>query len=536
MTHRALPWLLIALAALAPIARAQSETVVFSPYEQQDIAISKALLEAKTSIDMALYSISDESDWVDDPGPGADPADVELWKAFRARLETGDVKPFDMIKKKVLEEGVTARLVLHRAALDPWSIGFATSFHELGIEVRWTHKTMHHKFAIVDQKLIISGSGNWSRGAAERYSENTIIFRDHASLARQFAGEFRYLWDTLLPAGRASVFDPATAPVPEPDAAFFLERTVSHPWSRPVEAYFTSENAGTWEYTCADRIISEMRRAKREIKVMINHFNIARISNALIAIHRARNQNADPQDDVKIQVLMDLGEFDAGESGLSRSADLERAGIEVRYKAFSLSFFYPKAQFMHHKVLITDSERMVTGSYNWSRTAEHKNFENITVHSGPSQQALIDRVEGEFAQLWDLRRDLFPDFQKAVLSKPGDEGYRRHVPVHFMGKYFHTPMTLTRAEMESFRKPLEALGYRPANEDPEDPDTKNHQMMFFDKETGTFTSQAPAEAAFVADEDAIRTAPTPVVAETPPPANAPAPPTNGLVGELPSND
>ena len=52
-------------------------------------------------------------------------------------------------------------------------------------------------------------------------------------------------------------------------------------------------------------------------------------------------------------------------------------------------------------------------------------------------------------------------------SKPGDADYRRVVPVHFVqgGSYYHTPMTLTRAEIDAVRKPLEAAGYAPANQD-----------------------------------------------------------------------
>ena len=532
------PWSMLLLGLVLAPALAQTETIVFSPYEQQDIAISKALFTATHSIDMALYSISPESDWVEDPGPDASQPAIERWKAFRAQLEAGDVKPFDMIRWKSQEKGVRCRLILHRAALDPWSIDAANRFRDVGVEVRWIHKTMHHKFAIVDGKILINGSGNWSRGAAERYSENTVIYEGHTGLVRQFAAEFRYLWDTLLAEGRASVFDPALLPIdPVPPSSFFVERQVWHSWTAPIEAYFTSENRNSWEYTCADKIISEMRRARRSITIMINHFNMGRISNALIQVHRQKNKNADPSDDVKIQVLMDLGEFDAGNIGVSRARELEQAGIEVRYKAFSLSFYYPKAQFMHHKVMVIDSERMVTGSYNWSTTGEHKNYENITVHQGPTQQALIDAVEGEFQGLWEARRDLLPDFRAAVLSKPGDEGYRRYVPVHFSGSYYKTIMTLTRAEIESFRKPLEAMGYRPAVEGDEEA-TNNHAYRYFDKETGTFTDVGPGDT-FVRDEHVIRgPATTDAATEAGPapaitPATPPPPPTTGIVGELP---
>lgn len=487
----------LALALTPFTASAQSETLVISPREKQDLAISKVLLEAKRSIYMALYSISSESDWVDDPGPNADPDDQADYAAFRAKLERGDVKPFDMLKWKS-EQGVKCRLVLHRAGLDPWSVASAKAYEASGVEVRFTHKTMHHKFAVVDKQVLINGSGNWSRGAAERYSENTVIYRDHKWLVKKFLQEFYFLWYELLDAGKATEFDEADLPYAEPDVAHFVERDVRHWDNDPVQAFFTSENADRSEYTCADTIIREMRNAKSSIVVLANHFNMARISRALIEIHRERNQNADPDDDVEIKVLMDLGEYDAGLSGISRSRDLERAGIECRYKVFSLAFFYPRSQFMHHKVLITDSSRMITGSYNWSSTAEHKNYENITLHQGPSQQDLIDAMEGEFAYLWDLNRENYEPFLAATRSQPGDANYKRFVPHHFLPglAYYSSPMTLSREELDAIRDALP--GYTPP---PKDGADDSYSRLYFDKETGELVSQTPP-GTFIDDEAA----------------------------------
>ncbi|MCA8921944.1 MAG: hypothetical protein KDD82_09060 [Planctomycetes bacterium] len=507
--------------ALTPFtASAQSETLVISPREKQDLAISRVLLEAKRSIYMALYSISPESEWVDDPGPGASQAAQARYAAFQARLQAGDVLPFDMLKWKA-SQGVNCRLILHRAGLDPWSIDAAKAYEAVGVETRFTHKTMHHKFAIVDKQVLINGSGNWSRGAAERYSENTTIYRDHRFLVKKFLSEFYFLWYELLDEGKATEFDEADLPYAEPKVDFFVERDVRHWDNDPVQAFFTSENGSRQEYTCADTIIREMRNAKREILVLANHFNMSRISDALIAIHEERNKNADPDDDVTIKVLMDLGEYDAGLSGLSRSRDLERAGIECRYKVFSLAFYYPRSQFMHHKVLITDSSRMIGGSYNWSSTAEHKNYENITLHQGPSQQDLIDAMEAEFAYLWDLNRGNYAKFLAATASQPGDAGYRRYVPHHFLPglDYYSSPMTLTRAELEAIRAALP--GYTAP---PEDGSDSSYQKLYFDKETGELVSTTPPGTFIDGEADGLSPLPAPMTPEVAPSAGLSAPP------------
>lgn len=494
---RALTLVLLLLSAGLPALAQPTEEITFSPHQAQDIAISKALLKAKSSIYMALYSISHESDWVDDPGPNASTDEAEAYQAFRAKLDKGEVKVFDMLKKKSMEEGIKCRLILHRAGLDSWAVDRAKAYQDIGVDVRWMHKTMHHKFAVIDRKTLINGSGNWSRGAAERYSENTVVYEGNRSLTWRFLREFYHLWYRVVRADRGEVFDRDDLPSSEPNATHFVPRRIRHKSTRAIEAYFTSENRSTSDYVVADKIIEEMNTATTSIQIMANHFNMRRISQALIRIKQTKPN-------VKIQVLMDLGEYDAHQ--ISRAKDLEAAGIECRYKGYGLAFWYPKAQFMHHKVMVVDSERMLTGSYNWSRTAEHKNYENITVHQGPTQQALIDKMEGEFDRLWTLRRDLYPDFKAAVLSQPGDPDYKRVVPVHFLPQqgYFHSPMTLTRAELDAFRAPLEALGYTPPSHD----SANGNDSMYFDKETGTFTGNTPS-GTFVKDEDTIRPANTP---------------------------
>ena len=67
---------------------------------------------------------------------------------------------------------------------------------ELGIPIR-TDKTkfhMHHKFAIFDDSLLVSGSYNWTRSAAD-YNEENIIATDHPELVGQFEELFNHLWN-----------------------------------------------------------------------------------------------------------------------------------------------------------------------------------------------------------------------------------------------------------------------------------------------------------------------------------------------------
>ena len=57
---------------------------------------------------------------------------------------------------------------------------------------------MHHKFAIFDEKTVITGSYNWTRNAANENQENILVTHDER-IVRPFAGEFERLWARLEP-------------------------------------------------------------------------------------------------------------------------------------------------------------------------------------------------------------------------------------------------------------------------------------------------------------------------------------------------
>lgn len=59
---------------------------------------------------------------------------------------------------------------------------------------------MHHKFALFDGTLLLNGSYNWTRGAAENNEENFVI-TDEPRLIRRFQETFNELWQSTEPVG-----------------------------------------------------------------------------------------------------------------------------------------------------------------------------------------------------------------------------------------------------------------------------------------------------------------------------------------------
>jgi phosphatidylserine/phosphatidylglycerophosphate/cardiolipin synthase-like enzyme len=58
---------------------------------------------------------------------------------------------------------------------------------------------MHHKFAVFDGRRMLTGSYNWTRGAA-RYNEENLIVSGDPRLVEPFTREFEALWRKLGPA------------------------------------------------------------------------------------------------------------------------------------------------------------------------------------------------------------------------------------------------------------------------------------------------------------------------------------------------
>ncbi|WP_169976954.1 phospholipase D-like domain-containing protein [Tautonia rosea] len=102
----------------------------------------------------------------------------------------------------------SAILAAHRRGVALRIISDNEKAHDTGSDIRELRREgiplhtdrdpnhMHHKFAIFDRTTLLTGSYNWTRGAAEFNFENFIVTSD-AGLVSAFLGEFERLWDRL---------------------------------------------------------------------------------------------------------------------------------------------------------------------------------------------------------------------------------------------------------------------------------------------------------------------------------------------------
>lgn len=67
----------------------------------------------------------------------------------------------------------------------------------ISVKIDTTPYHMHHKFMIVDGKILLTGSYNWTRSAARFNQENVLSMQD-ADVISSFQGHFDELWEKCV--------------------------------------------------------------------------------------------------------------------------------------------------------------------------------------------------------------------------------------------------------------------------------------------------------------------------------------------------
>lgn len=92
-----------------------------------------------------------------------------------------------------------ARGVKVRVAIDTWATNdtIAQSLDDEGISVRrvegYSGGIMHHKFVVVDEARVLTGSFNFTRSADEANDENVVLIANKV-VAGQYANAFAEVW------------------------------------------------------------------------------------------------------------------------------------------------------------------------------------------------------------------------------------------------------------------------------------------------------------------------------------------------------
>ena len=64
------------------------------------------------------------------------------------------------------------------------------------IKIDLTDAHMHHKFAVIDERITITGSYNWTR-SAEKYNHENVLITDNQEITKPYLKEFEKLWKNM---------------------------------------------------------------------------------------------------------------------------------------------------------------------------------------------------------------------------------------------------------------------------------------------------------------------------------------------------
>jgi phosphatidylserine/phosphatidylglycerophosphate/cardiolipin synthase-like enzyme len=147
----------------------------------------------------------------------------------------------------------------------------------------------------------------------------------------------------------------------------------------PASEVYFSPNGGVRQ-----RLVRAIEESRHSIDIAVYNFTASRLAEALVAA-KARG--------VHIRVLVDQNKAEEESPSLRR---LHSHGIAVR------SLGIPEQSLMHHKFAIFDERLVVTGSYNWTNSAEVANYENLVVLEEPGP---VTRFQQEFRRLWSEAKE-----------------------------------------------------------------------------------------------------------------------------------
>ena len=95
---------------------------------------------------------------------------------------------------KAQERGVKVRVYLDQDQVDD-QYSQSRFLVQKGVKVRISTNNyiMHHKFAVIDNRLLLTGSYNWTFSANNRNDENMMVIDDPEIIAR-YQNQFKKLW------------------------------------------------------------------------------------------------------------------------------------------------------------------------------------------------------------------------------------------------------------------------------------------------------------------------------------------------------
>jgi phosphatidylserine/phosphatidylglycerophosphate/cardiolipin synthase-like enzyme len=289
--------------------------------------------------------------------------DVPLAASIDAARLTVDVAIYSLSLTSIRDalihahdRGVQVRVVMESDNLDASA---PQALIDAGIPVLGDRREglMHDKFVVIDRSEVWLGSMNYTFSGAYEDNNDLVHIRS-TKMAEDYTKEFEEMF-------LDDKFGPDVVPeTPNPD--FNIDDT-------RVEVLFSPDDG------VASRVYDILTEAEKSIYFLAFSFT----SDDLGQIIRTQAENG-----VDVAGVMDEGQV---KSNVGTEYDLfKQAGLKV--------FVDSNEGLMHHKTIIIDDQIVITGSYNFTNSAETRNDENLIVLYNPT---IANFYMQEFNRIYD---------------------------------------------------------------------------------------------------------------------------------------
>ncbi len=204
---------------------------------------------------------------------------------------------------------------------------------------------MHDKFVIIDGTVVWTGSWNLTVNGTYRNNNNVVVITS-PSLAKNYTAEFDEMFTD-------EAFGPNS-----PDDTPYPSLAIG---GVEVENYFAPED------DVAEKIIAQLKKARKSIRFMVFSFTDDRMGEVIREKFKAG--------------LAVQGVFE----GRGTGSEYSEYGKMRRLQMDVLTDGNPYT--MHHKVFIIDDETVILGSFNFTRSADEANDENVLIIHDPAVAA-----------------------------------------------------------------------------------------------------------------------------------------------------
>lgn len=288
--------------------------------------------------------------------------DAQLAEALAGAVTSIDAALYDLnlwsVRDAFLsahERGVAVRLVVEG---ENRSESVLVDLEAAGVDLVYEDRRplMHHKFIIVDGEWVWTGSLNWTVNGVYRNNNNLLALHSE-DVAADFTREF----EEMFVERRFGELSREDTPFP-----FLVVGDAA------VEVAFSPDDGAQ------ARILRWLGGAEETVEVMAFTLTADPIAEALLD---AAGRGVQVRGVIEAERFDDLG---------SDVRELRSQGIDFRLDS--------NPETMHHKVILIDNETVITGSYNFTRSAEERNDENLVILR---ERDLAELYREEFTGLFE---------------------------------------------------------------------------------------------------------------------------------------